>query len=584
MQHLLCATVAVTGLTVSFAAQAQPPALVTVWADKSTDVSGRVSRNGRILPFVDWTTYGLSVRDLESGEVKALSPGNLPFYRYPMTPTPSHDGRRIAYILDRSLHIVPVDGGPSKIVYQHQHLSTVGDWTPDGASLIITKMIDARQQEIGIVDIAKATYRKLADGRGGVVFSTAPSQPFVVFDQWIRDAPSRRELRILSLKDGKPRVLLTGADDFAPAWSPTGDAVVFVSNRDGHRGLWSLPMRDGQATSPPRLLRELTEDLSLIGLSADGTAYFSCYGGTFSTYVARVNWPGGEVSAPKAIATPRFLGARRPVFSPDGAMLATVLRAAYPGVRPGWQRPAVTELSTGRQWMFPSELTIRDEVAWLPDGRSLIAINDDPGSGEGAGPPWTFWRLSLADRSMTRVGRARGSGLVRLAGVTAREIVYKRDVFQPWQTFIEALDLQTGGTREIYRSTEEVTDASLSPDGRQLALTVRGAKAVDVYLLHIGTAAPTKLTLPNFRPNARPQAMWVATQDALILSGAFGPEKGMWRVPLKGDPPQRLKVDADSVVEARLSRDGRAVAYTTQSSRGRELWMLQGAVKAAEKR
>jgi Tol biopolymer transport system component len=553
-----------------------------VWADKSTDVSGRVSRNGRILPFVDWTTYGLSVRDLASGEVKALDPGKRPFY--PRTPTPSYDGTRIAYVLDRSLHIVPVDGGPSKMVYQHPHLSAVGDWTADSASLIIMKSVDARQQEIGILDIAAATYRKLADGRGGVIFSTAGSQPLVVFDQWIRDAPSRRELRILSLKDGGLRVLLTGADDFAPAWSPKGDAVVFVSNRDGHRGLWSMPVRDGQAAGPPRLIRELTEDLSLIGLTSDGTAYFSCYGGTLSTYVARLNRPGGEVSEPKAIATPRFLGARRPVFSPDGAMLATVLRAAYPGVRPGWQTPAVTELSTGRQWTFPSELTIRDETAWLPDGRSLIAINDDAGSGEGAGPPWTFWRLSLADTSMKRVGRARASGLVRLAGVTEREIVYKRDLFQPSQTFIEALDLQTGSTREIYRSTEEVTDASLSPDGRQLAFTVRSAKTIEVYLLHIGAAAPTKLPLPNFRPNARPQAMWVATQDALVLSGAFGEEQGIWRVPLKGDPPQRLKVDADGVVEARLSPDGRAVAYTTQSPRGRELWMLQGAVTATDQR
>jgi hypothetical protein len=175
----------VTGLTVSFAAQ--PPAPVKVWADKSTDVSGRVSRNGRILPFVDWTTYGLSVRDLASGEVKALEPGKRPFY--PRTPTPSYDGTRIAYLLDRSLHIVPVDGGPSKMVYQHPHLSAVGDWTADNASLIIMKSVDARQQEIGILDIATATYRKLADGRGGVIFSTAGSQPLVVFDQWIRDAP-----------------------------------------------------------------------------------------------------------------------------------------------------------------------------------------------------------------------------------------------------------------------------------------------------------------------------------------------------------------------------------------------------------
>jgi hypothetical protein len=31
-----------------------------------------------------------------------------------------------------------------------------------------------------------------------------------------------------------------------------------------------------------------------------------------------------------------------------------------------------------------------------PDGKSLLLVNDEPGAGEGAGPPWTFWRLDVA--------------------------------------------------------------------------------------------------------------------------------------------------------------------------------------------
>ena len=69
---------------------------------------------------------------------------------------------------------------------------------------------------------------------------------------------------------------------------------------------------------------------------------------------------------------------------------------------------------------------------------------------------------------------------------------------------------------------------------------------------------------------------------ALIISGAVGEEQGIWRVPLNGAPPQRLKLDVAGVTEARLSPDGRAVAYTTQPTRGRELWVLRGAVSAGE--
>jgi hypothetical protein len=93
----------------------------------------------------------------------------------------------------------------------------------------------------------------------------------------------------------------------------------------------------------------------------------------------------------------------------------------------------------------------------------------------------------------------------------------------------------------------------------------------------LGEATPSKLPLSNFRANSRPQSMWVATQDALMVAGTVGSEQGIWRVPLNGDPPQRLKLNADGVIEARLSGDGRAVAHTVQPARGRELWMLRGA-------
>ena len=117
-------------------------------------------------------------------------------------------------------------------------------------------------------------------------------------------------------------------------WSPQDDRVLFVSDRNGGRGLWCIDVRDGKTNGSPQLVQPLGEDLSLIGLTADGTAYFARQGGTFTTYVARVSWPSGEVTDPQPIATPPFLGARRGVFSPDGTSLATVFRAASAVVRP----------------------------------------------------------------------------------------------------------------------------------------------------------------------------------------------------------------------------------------------------------
>jgi Tol biopolymer transport system component len=183
---------------------------------------------------------------------------------------------------------------------------------------------------------------------------------------------------------------------------------------------------------------------------------------------------------------------------------------------------------------------------------------------------------------MRRLGEARGPGLVRLSGITDREVVYRRSEFSPPAWYIETFDLRTGTTRELYRTnlvTQEITDASLSPDGKQLAMAVRRPGGTDIYLLRVGETTPAKLMLSNYRASARGQAMWVATQDALILTGTIGQEQGIWRVPLNGNAPQRLKLNVPGLYESRLSSDGQTLAYTTQAPTTRELWMLRNAVK-----
>ena len=560
-QRSLCAFVFLCILVVPFAAQ-QKPGLIKVPADSSTAGSGAIRRDGRIVLSVDWPKL-----------VQGTQPAS------PNSPKLSHDAQQLAYLSGNSLHVVPATGGPSKVVYEHPPNLVMGDWTADSSALIVKQGSEDGQEELGIVDIAKGTFRRVAPGAGVSGISTAATQPWVVYAQWIPGALSRSELRILSMKDERVSVLLTGADDFSPVWSPKDDAVIFESNRDGRRGLWSIEVRAGRAAGKPRLLHELSEDLSSIGIAPDGTAYFEGYSGSFTTYIAHVTWPGGEVSAPTAISTPRFLGARRPMFSPDGKSLATVLRTAAGGVRPGWQTPAVTELANGGQRTFPSELTIRDEVGWFPDGHSLLAIDDESVTLGKIGLPCAFWRLSLPDKSSKRLGQARGPGSVRLSGITDREIVYRRTVFSPPAYYIEAFDLKTGATRELYRSDiGEITDASLSSDGKQLAMAIRRPGSANIFLLRVGESTPTKVMLSGFSGNGRPQVMWGVTQDSVILSGTIGQERGIWRVPTNGDAPLRLKLNVQPM-ESRLSPDGQTLAYTTQAPQTRELWMLKNAVK-----
>ena len=77
----------------------------------------------------------------------------------------------------------------------------------------------------------------------GSIFAEAPTVPKITFTS-ARDG--NREIYIMK-PDGSEQVNLTQHDagDLQPAWSPTGEEILFVSDQDGigkftHSDLWEL--------------------------------------------------------------------------------------------------------------------------------------------------------------------------------------------------------------------------------------------------------------------------------------------------------------------------------------------------------
>ena len=119
--------------------------------------------------------------------------------------------------------------------------------------------------------------------------------------------------------DGTRATKLTSDDaaDFLPIWLPTGNHVVFSSNRRGAHDLYAVPVDDPSAV---RLLLESSRDKLVTAVSPDGSviAYLQLNdGGSQDIWTFRANDPK---SAAAFVATRS--DERGAQFSPDGRWIA----------------------------------------------------------------------------------------------------------------------------------------------------------------------------------------------------------------------------------------------------------------------
>jgi dipeptidyl aminopeptidase/acylaminoacyl peptidase len=178
----------------------------------------------------------------------------------------------------------------------------------------------------------------------------------------------RKHLQLLELESRKAEALTAGEfSEAAPAWSPDGRQLAFLSNRSPERDrteATGLYVMAAEAGAPPRQLATLTTD-----------------------------------------------DEAHPAWSPDGRLIAMpvgdeVKWSAYQQWRVGVYTVAggaVRELSAGldRGW--------QPQLAWMPDGAALVGVVDDDRHSQLA-------RIALADGRVERLSGPGTAGQASVAG------------------------------------------------------------------------------------------------------------------------------------------------------------------------
>jgi eukaryotic-like serine/threonine-protein kinase len=223
--------------------------------DLAADYLPSLSADGKKLAFVSRRSGNADIwmKDLGTGKERPLTESPTE----EIGPRISPDGRLVSYSsraagtgsLAENLYLIPAEGGPFQTLCDG--CSQPWGWFPDN-KLLFHREVRGIRATVGVINLATGkvgTYLESShfglyhatfthDGRW-ITFvaldrQTSPSRLQVLVAPFQRDPPSK--------ESGWIRVVSDQHWNDKPRWSPDGNRIYFVSDRDGFACLWSQPL------------------------------------------------------------------------------------------------------------------------------------------------------------------------------------------------------------------------------------------------------------------------------------------------------------------------------------------------------
>lgn len=322
----------------------------------------------------------------------------------------SPDGKWIAFNSDREggtqVFLIPAVGGPARQVTFHSAPTAVGDWFPDGQALVVTSARDTRFNSIYRLEVPSGRMRVLAaDETNCMQPSVSPDGKWVAYARGALIDLIRKGYRgsanfdiFIAPADGSsaPR-RLTDSDknDMWPAWSADSKSVFFSSEREGLATVWKQPLEGGKAEAlfrnPPDAVRYLSaaRQGKVLAFESDNRICTApARGGSpkVVTLLCRTDERGPRTTH----ATINSTSASEFQLSKDGKRAAFVVRGDIFTVGVG------SNVRDAKRW---TDNPTRDEdVAWAPDGKSLVYSSNRSGS-------YRLYRVDLDGGQTTELTR-----------------------------------------------------------------------------------------------------------------------------------------------------------------------------------
>ena len=303
---------------------------------------------------------------------------------------------------------------------------------------------------------------------------------------WIED---------LFARDAAPPVRLTpeGWNVNSPAFSKDGATVYFLSGKNGSSQLYAIPVAGGT----PVQATDFALDIDGYSLSPDGK-HVAFAAGAFPDCKGDLDCTKKKLDAKPASSGVVFdrLFIRHWDTCADGR-LNRVFVASLDGKGPV---KAATLVGADLLADVPSKpFGGMDDVAWAPDGKSLVVSARLSDGDEPRSTNFDLYRLqadgSGKARNLTAANPAWDAGPVFSAdGGTLYYRAMKRPGFEADRFALMAMDLGSGKSREIDPQWDRSADGIvLSADGRTIYTTAQDMGEHPLFAVDIGSGVTTKV-------------------------------------------------------------------------------------------
>jgi Tol biopolymer transport system component len=491
-------------------------------------------------------------------------------------PAVSPDGQRIAFRSQRDGGGLFLMGATGESARRLTDFGFNPAWSPDGRRIafategVAGPLARTRSSQLWVVEVATGRKQLVAE-TDAVQPSWSPHGHRIAY--WgLPSGGARRSLWTVAAGGGKP-VQATRDDhvNWNPVWSPDGQHLYFVSDRNGSMNVWRLAVDEasGRPLGEPEPVTTSSQSVGLLSLSRQGDRIVYATVEGKSNLERRTLDPATlRVTGEAFPITQGSRAVRSAAVSPDGQWI--VLDTASP------QEDLFVVRADGSGLRQLTDDAARDRIPrWLPDGARIVFYSNRGGSygawiiradGSGLAP----LPHGSPDALYNPIPSPDGRRLVASLGFHSTVLM---DLAQPAGRSIRWLPRPAGG-REVFSAT------SWSADGAYLAGTLDemdGSTVPGVVLYSLAEGRYDRLTAAGSIP------AWLNDGRTLVYlqeGKLFLGDRRSRQTRLLLEPPASSRFIAVTV-----GPDDRTLYAVRESDEG-DLWMLTlpGSTPAAEER
>ncbi len=521
--------------------------------DAGLQIDPAISPDGKLVAFAAGNSARarIFIRPTGGGRTFALTDDSAAFE---VEPRWSPDGSQLLFRTSTGVAVAPALGGHAREIIPNAPVDsiTTASWSPDGREIVF-----AQRDSIFVAGANGEARHAIAGGVPEVSWCRWSAHPALVAcvsgNSIARDpganfankAPSG--IVVVPAAGGRPaHITADHAMNQSPEWSPTGDRLFFISNRDGPLDVYEVALAsDGMPRSPPMRVTTGLNARSMSITADAGRVSYSLYAGHANIYSLPIPVSGVALSTDATAVTSGAQTVEAVSVSPDGKWivydsdrdgLAQIYRIAVAGGEPeqltnepfdvfaptispdgqlvayhsfrnGTRDIEVQPIAGGAPELVTNTPAQESYPEWSPDGHRLLFVDQGPGGWVGGGMYVT-----------TRLGPNKWAAPRRLRSSDAA--VGYQFPYTSWSPdgkwivcenihsiFIVPSD--SGASRVIYTAPGGVPAPEMvlvSRDGRSIYFKTHDAEGhamISVVPFTGGTARPVvrfpDLTRPSFR-------------------------------------------------------------------------------------